>query len=63
LTLQLDPATARLLEALEVYGRLGTTKQEIVLHVLRSWLWKNEPRLKEAIQSKDTPFGVPQDND
>lgn len=61
LNLQLDPATARMLEALELYGRLGTTKQEIVLYVLRSWLWENESRLKEAIQSKESPFGVVQD--
>lgn len=63
LNLQLDPATARMLETLEVYGRLGTTKQEIVLYVLRSWLWENEPRLKVAIQSKEAPFGVIQDSD
>jgi len=63
LSLQLDPATARMLEALEVYGRIGTTKQEIVLFVLRSWLWDNEPRLKEAIRSKEAPFGLDQDGD
>lgn len=58
LTIQLDPATKRMLEVLEGYGRLGTTKQEIVLHVLRSWLWDNEGRLREAIQSRQSPFGV-----
>lgn len=58
LNLQLDPATARMLETLEAYGRLGTTKQEIVLYVLRSWLWENEERLKQAIQSKEAPFGT-----
>ncbi len=57
LSLQLDPASARMLEALEIYGRVGTTKQEIVLYVLRSWLWENESRLRAAIQSKETPFG------
>lgn len=63
LNLQLDPTTARMLEALEVYGRLGTTKQEIVLYVLRSWLWENEGRLKESIQSKEMPLGMTREND
>lgn len=63
LSLQLDPATARMLEALEIYGRLGTTKPEIVLYILRSWLWENESRLKTAVQSKDAPFGTVQDDD
>ena len=58
LTIQLDPATVRILESLELYGRLGTTKQEIVMYALRSWLWENEPRLKEAITSRDAPFGT-----
>lgn len=61
LTLQLDPPTARMLEVLESYGRFGMTKQEIVLHVLRSWLWDSEARLRDAIHSKDHPFGVTQD--
>jgi len=57
LTLQLDPATVRILEALELHGRLGTTKQEIVMYILRSWLWENEARLKESIQSSESPLG------
>lgn len=57
LTIQLDPASVRILEALELYGRLGTTKQEIVIYILRTWLWENEPRLKAEIQSKESPFG------
>jgi len=61
LNLQLDPTTARMLEALEMYGRLGTTKQEIVLYVLRSWLWENESRLREAIKLKELPFGPIED--
>jgi hypothetical protein len=36
---------------------------EIVFLVLRSWLWENESRLKEAIQSKEAPFGVVQDGE
>jgi hypothetical protein len=46
-----------MLEALELYGRLGTTKPEIIMYVLRSWLWDNEGRLGEAINAKDAPFG------
>jgi hypothetical protein len=57
LTVQLDPATARMLEALELYGRLGTTKSEIIMYLLRSWLWENEGRLRDAIKIKDAPFG------
>lgn len=52
----LDPATSKMLEELEAYGRLGTTKQEIVMYILRSWLWENEARLRAAIASKDAPF-------
>jgi len=63
LNLQLDPTTARMLEALEIYGRVGTTKPEIVLYILRSWLWENESRLRAAIQSKETPFGVVQESE
>ena len=63
LTVPLDPATARMLEALEAYGRLGTTKQEIILHLLRSWLWENESRLREAIKSREAPFGPPQESE
>jgi len=63
LSLQLDPATARMLEALEIYGRVGTTKPEIVLYILRSWLWENESRLRASIQSKEAPFGAVQESE
>jgi len=63
LTIQLDPATVRILETLELYGRLGTTRQEIVMHVLRSWLWENEARLRNAIAVKETPLGPIQDTE
>jgi hypothetical protein len=46
-----------MLEELELYGRLGTTKQEIIMYILRSWLWENEARLKAGIASKDNPLG------
>lgn len=55
--LPLDPTTSRMLEELELYGRLGTTKQEIIMYILRSWLWENEARLKAGIASSDNPFG------
>ncbi len=64
LTLRLDPITLRMLEALRGYGRFGATRQEIILYILRSWLWENEPRLKTAIASKDKPLGpVPSESD
>lgn len=55
--LPLDPITWKMLEELEVYGRLGTTKQEIVKYILRSWLWENEARLRAGIAAKESPFG------
>jgi hypothetical protein len=63
LTIQLDPATVRILETLELYGRLGTSKQEIVMYVLRSWLWENEARLRDAIKIKESPLGLVQDSE
>jgi hypothetical protein len=59
LKLRLDPATSKMLEELEMFGRLGTTKQEIVMYIVRSWLWENEARLKDAVASKDRPFCFP----
>ena len=56
LKLRLDATTARMLEELEMYGRIGTTKQEIVMHILRTWLWENEARLRAGIASKDKPL-------
>jgi len=56
LKLRVDRATWKILEELEAYGRLGLTKQDIVLHVLRKWLWDNESRLKAGIALKDSPL-------
>lgn len=56
LKLRIDRATWRILEELEAYGRLGLTKQDIVLHIVRKWLWDNESRLKAGIASKDNPL-------
>jgi hypothetical protein len=30
---------------------------EIVMYIVRSWLWEHEARLKAAVVSKDKPFG------
>ena len=57
LKLRLDAATSMMLEELRAYGRFGTTKQEIVMFIVRSWLWEHEARLKTGIASKDRPFG------
>ena len=59
LKLRLDPSTSKMLEELEVYGRIGTSKQEIVMFIVRSWLWENEARLRAAILSIERPFGPP----
>jgi hypothetical protein len=57
LKLRLDPTTLRMLEELEIYGRFGTTKQDIVMHILRTWLWEHEARLIAGIASKVSPLG------
>jgi hypothetical protein len=57
LKLRLDPTTLRMLEELETYGRFGTTKQDIVMYVLRTWLWEHEARLVAGIASKARPLG------
>jgi hypothetical protein len=57
LVLRLDPVTAKMLEALKGYGRFGPNRQDVVLYILRSWLWENEARLRIAISSKDRPLG------
>jgi hypothetical protein len=46
-----------MLDALEAYGGLGSSKQEIVLFILRWWLRENKHRLTADIRSKDAPFG------
>lgn len=57
LKLRLDSTTSRMLEELEAYGRFGTTKQEIVLYIVRSWLWEHEIRLKAGMASREKPLG------
>jgi hypothetical protein len=57
LKLRLDPTTSKMLEELQSYGRLGTTKQDIVMHIVRSWLWEHENRLRVGIASKESPLG------
>jgi len=59
LPLALDEATCQKLDALIKYGGFGTTRQEIIKFVLRHWFWENEDRLRDAVGSKDNPFGPP----
>ena len=54
----MDPVTFRMLEGLEMYGRFGRSKPEVVLFIVRSWLLEREPSLKSAIASRETPLGV-----
>ncbi len=58
LPLAIDPVTYRMLETLEGYGRFGTSKQEVLLFIVRSWFWENEARLKAALSSAETPLGA-----
>jgi hypothetical protein len=57
-TLPVDPATLRMLDSLSAYGRFGVTRPDVVLTILRMWLWDNESRLREGILSSSKPFGV-----
>jgi len=57
LILALDRATCQKLDALIEYGGFGTGRREIVMSILRLWLWENDSRLKAAIASRDAPFG------
>jgi hypothetical protein len=54
----MDPVTFRMLEGLVMYGRFGRTKQEVVLFIVRSWLFEREASLRSAIASRETPLGV-----
>lgn len=58
LPLSIDLITNRMLETLAGYGRFGTSRQEVLLFIVRSWLWENEPRLKAAISLEETPLGI-----
>ena len=57
LTLRLDPVTSKMLDTLRSYGRFGPNRQDIILFILRTWLWENEARLRGAVASKDRPLG------
>jgi len=54
--LPVDPATLRMLDDLIEYGRIGTTRPDVVMFILRLWLWENQARLSREIASKDDPF-------
>jgi hypothetical protein len=58
LPLSIDLVTNRMLQTLAGYGRLGTSRQEVVLFILRSWFWENESRLITGISSEETPLGI-----
>jgi hypothetical protein len=53
----MDALTFRMLGDLTEYGRLGRTRPEIALFIIRHWLWENEEKLKAGIASSDRPFG------
>ena len=51
-----DLTTIRILNALIEYGRFGTTRQEIIMFILRSWFWENEAHLRELLGPTENPF-------
>jgi hypothetical protein len=52
-----DPVTVRMLEALVNYGRYGDSKQQVALHIIRTWLTENEEYLKKEIAARYEPLG------
>jgi hypothetical protein len=55
--LKVDEATIRKLDALIEYGGFGTSRQEIVMTILRIWFWDHDTKIKADVASKDAPFG------
>jgi hypothetical protein len=47
LQLTVDLSTARLLQEMTALGVHGTTKAEVAVSLLRSWLWANEEKLRQ----------------
>jgi len=47
LQLTVDAATERLLQEMTTLGVHGTTKSEVAVSILRSWLWANEEKLRQ----------------
>jgi len=58
LPLTVDLVTNQFLAGLAAYGRFGTSRQDVLLFILRSWLWEHESRLREAILSAEKPLGI-----
>ena len=57
-TMQIDPATLNMLDALATHGRFGVTPPEVALSIIRLWLWDNESRLQNSVQATSKPFGI-----
>jgi hypothetical protein len=60
-TMPVDPATLRMLDALATYGRFGVTVPDVALSIIRLWLWENEARLGVSVQGLSRPFGLDPD--
>jgi hypothetical protein len=52
-----DGATYRMLDTLASYGRFGDSVPAVGLFIIRTWLWDNEDRLREAIRERGEPLG------
>jgi len=50
-TMGVDPATYRMIEALACYGRFGDSPPAVSLFIIRTWLFENEARLKGVLDA------------
>lgn len=55
LQLTVDASTERLLQEMTALGVHGTTKSEVAVSILRSWLWANEEKLRQNGIALSTP--------
>ena len=60
--LTIDRGTDRLLEEMISMGIHGTSKSEVAVAIIRSWLWANEEKLRQnGVALVRTPIGKPED--
>jgi len=47
LQVTVDAVTDRLIGELAAIGMFGTSKAEVSCHILRTWLWENQEKLRQ----------------
>lgn len=47
LQVTVDAVTDRLIGELAAIGMFGTSKAEVCCHILRTWLWDNQEKLRQ----------------